>query len=84
MLHDESVFPEPLRFRPERFLDPDVKPLNFGFGFGRRICPGRFMARSSMWITIASVLAVFEILPVVDGQGVPQIPKEKYTVGSIS
>jgi hypothetical protein len=42
------------------------------------------MARSSMWITVASVLATFEILPVVDGQGVPQIPEEEYTVGSIS
>lgn len=42
------------------------------------------MARSSMWIAVASVLAAFEISPVVDGRGVPQIPKEAYSVGVIS
>jgi cytochrome P450 len=86
MLHDESVFPEPLRFQPERFLDPDVKPLDVTFGFGchGRTCPGGFMARSPMWITVVSVLAAFEISPVVDGHGVPQIPNEEYSGGIIS
>jgi cytochrome P450 len=84
VLHDESVYPEPCRFRPERYLDPNLKPPDAVFGFGRRICPGRFMARSSMWITIASVLAAFEISPVVDSHGIPQIPKEEYTAGAIS
>ncbi|KAI9443617.1 cytochrome P450 [Lactarius indigo] len=84
LLHDESVFPDPNQFRPERFLDPDVKLPDAVFGFGRRICPGRFMARSSMWITIASVLAAFEISPTTDDDGVPLIPEEDFTTGLIS
>jgi cytochrome P450 len=84
VLHDETIFPEPSRFRPERYLDSNLKPPDAVFGFGRRICPGRFMARSSMWITIASVLTAFEISPVVDSNGIHQIPKEEYTAGAIS
>ncbi|KAI0284125.1 CyP450 monooxygenase [Russula brevipes] len=84
VLHDESVYPEPSQFKPERYLDPNLKPPDAVFGFGRRICPGRFMARSSMWIAIASVLTAYDISPVVDGDGIPQIPKEEYTMGVIS
>lgn len=84
MLHDESVFPEPSQFRPERFLDLNVKLPEAVYGFGRRICPGRFMARSSMWITIASVLAAFEIGPITGDDGVPQMPREDYKPGVIS
>ena len=43
ILHDEKVYPEPLSFRPERFLDakgsldPSVQhPEVACFGFGRR------------------------------------------------
>ncbi|KAI0263094.1 cytochrome P450 [Gloeopeniophorella convolvens] len=84
MLHDERVFPEPEKFKPERFLDPTVKCPDAAFGFGRRTCPGRFMARSSLWIGIASVLAAFEITPALDEQGKPILPEEKYDAGLIS
>src|ERR1700733_11056746 len=42
MLHDETVYPEPFEFKPERFmkdgqLDPSVRdPDHAVFGFGRR------------------------------------------------
>jgi hypothetical protein len=42
------------------------------------------MARSSLWIAIASVLAAYDISPVVDVDGIPQIPKEEYTVAVIT
>jgi cytochrome P450 len=39
---DEEMYPDPLEFRPERFLgpSPQVDPHKFVFGFGRRACPG--------------------------------------------
>jgi Cytochrome P450 len=84
MLHDDAVFPEPDKFKPERFLDPAMRFPDAAFGFGRRTCPGRFMARSSLWIGIASVLAAFEISPKLDEQGKPILPEEKYDAGLIS
>ncbi|OJA14795.1 hypothetical protein AZE42_09716, partial [Rhizopogon vesiculosus] len=41
---DEEMYPEPLEFKPERFLgsSPQVDPHKFVFGFGRRVCPGEY------------------------------------------
>jgi len=67
MLHDEATYPEPFKFKPERFMTPDGQlnrdakdPFHMVFGFGRRICPGRFMAVSTIWIAVASVIAAFD------------------------
>jgi len=38
-------------------------PAEIVFGFGRRACPGRFFADASLWLAIARILAVFDILP---------------------
>ncbi|KAJ4493679.1 cytochrome P450 [Lentinula edodes] len=76
ILHDENTYPEPHTFKPERFIGEDGKinpavkdPDTALFGFGRRICPGRFMAFSSIWIAVASMLAVFDISKPVDENG---------------
>jgi len=86
MSHDESMYPNSMEFRPERFLDvPDVKdggprdPNTIAFGWGRRICPGRFMAENSLWLHIAMTLACFNITPVVGPDGEAIIPPRHYT-----
>lgn len=63
-------------------LDPDAPdPMDVAFGFGRRICPGRFMAYESMWITIASMLAVFNIEKAKDVNGEDITPPESFAQG---
>ncbi|KAH7915194.1 cytochrome P450 [Hygrophoropsis aurantiaca] len=62
---NETKYPFPETFRPERFIGPDGKltddTVQWSFGFGRRICPGRHIADAALWGAIASVLAVFRI-----------------------
>ena len=69
---------------PEFAIDPDVlDPMHAAFGFGRRICPGRYMAYELLWITVASVLATFDILRAQDANGEDVVPPETYTHGFI-
>ncbi|KAJ7146878.1 cytochrome P450 [Mycena epipterygia] len=89
ILQDEDMYPDPTAFKPERFLrdgklNPDVRDPQAAFGFGRRICPGRHMAMSSMWITVASVLAVFDITKAVGEDGKIIEPSYEYTPDLIS
>ncbi|KAF8219321.1 cytochrome P450 [Tricholoma matsutake] len=85
MLHDEKVYPEPFEFKPERFmkdgeLDPTVRdPAHAAFGFGRRICPARYMAFSAVWIAIASLIAAFDIKKAVDENGEVIEPSQEYS-----
>jgi len=90
MLHSENVYADPFRFNPDRFmkdgkLDPDAKdPASIAFGFGRRICPGRHMAFSAVWITMASIIATFDISKAVDNDGRIIEPSYEYVSSLIS
>lgn len=70
-LHDPNVYADPDTFDPERFLEPrnQPDPTIEAFGYGRRICPGRFFADASLYLNIAQSLAVFNLAKAVDGGG---------------
>lgn len=91
MLHDEKRFPNPEEFIPERFLTPrgelntDMKDAELpAFGFGRRICPGRYLACASLWISIASILSTLEIYKPLDDSGTPIEPSGEYSTGLVT
>ncbi|THH18673.1 hypothetical protein EW146_g2333 [Bondarzewia mesenterica] len=91
MFHDETKYPDAFAFKPERFED-EKKNMELGnndlphivFGFGRRVCPGRWLALDSLWITIASVLSVYTISKPKDVDGAVIEPEIEFTNGIVS
>jgi cytochrome P450 len=80
ILHDKNTYFEPFAFKPERFLaredggleEPDC--MSIVFGYGRRICPGRYLAEKSLFIYAARILAVLSISPAKDDTGADILP----------
>lgn len=65
---DPNVWPDPLKFKPERFLTThnglDAKGKQFDyipFGSGRRMCPGLSFGLQMIHYTLASFLQAFDI-----------------------
>ncbi|KAH9952213.1 cytochrome P450 [Amylocystis lapponica] len=85
MALDEVTYRNPREFRPERYLPaPDGSGEPFpsaSFGFGRRICPGRFLADGSVWMAIVSLLATMKITKAVGEDGKEITPDVKFTSG---
>lgn len=77
-----------MTFKPERFLgvdgrEPEIDPHALVFGFGRRICPGRFLADNTVYLSIAQSLTVFDIGKAVEN-GVEVEVKPEFQPGVIS
>ncbi|CCT69641.1 related to O-methylsterigmatocystin oxidoreductase [Fusarium fujikuroi IMI 58289] len=71
LTHDPEVYHDPMEFKPERYFEPynEPSPSDLVFGFGRRACPGRWIAEQTLFLSIAQTLAVFEIKKETDGEG---------------
>ncbi|TFK91405.1 cytochrome P450 [Polyporus arcularius HHB13444] len=88
MLREEKHYPDPHAFKPERWLGHDRRqeshPYNVVFGFGRRTCPGQYLAEELMFTAIARLLALFDFSPARNADGSPIIPSDDSTNGSIT
>ncbi|KAI0770762.1 putative CyP450 monooxygenase [Irpex lacteus] len=90
IFRNPQEYPEPDRFNPDRFMkdgaiNPEVRdPNTLAFGFGRRICPGRHLAKDNAFFMIASVLHVFDVVPALDEHGKQLDPSVQMTTGLLS
>ncbi|KAJ6511409.1 cytochrome P450 [Mycena vitilis] len=85
ILHDENTYKDPESFVPERFMGDQKEPdPSFAFGFGRRVCPGRFFADDSLFLLVASILHVFHISKPVNDDGKEYEPTVTWSSGLVS
>ncbi|KAK6048335.1 hypothetical protein COOONC_14160, partial [Cooperia oncophora] len=73
LMYDETIFPEPKTFRPERFLTDDGKLRRIDeflpFSVGKRQCLGESLARAELFLIFSNLLKRFEFRPPNDGDG---------------
>ncbi|XP_053209396.1 cytochrome P450 2C15-like [Panonychus citri] len=65
---DSSLYPEPDKFDPNRFLIDNgtkaVKPQHLiPFSGGKRVCPGESLANLQLFLYVVSILQKFKVLP---------------------
>jgi len=86
MHHDEKRFPDPNTFDPDHYkgvtalaselaqaTNPDDRD-HYGYGSGRRLCPGIHLAERNLFLAISKLLWAFEFAPGKDEDGKPIIP----------
>ncbi|KAI9567804.1 cytochrome P450 [Boletus coccyginus] len=86
ILRDETLYPDPHAFNPDRFFSPAADeameqqrdPRVYVFGFGRRRCPGAHLVESSAWLLMVSMIATLDITKAVDDYGVQVEPEVVY------
>ncbi|KAG1456587.1 hypothetical protein G6F56_006794 [Rhizopus delemar] len=78
--NDPDRFSEPEKFMPERFLN-DTRSMHassngsiqtrehYGFGWGRRICPGIYLTECQIFHVLTKILATCTIEPTISPEG---------------
>ncbi|XP_042047930.1 cytochrome P450 78A5-like [Salvia splendens] len=66
--HDPAIWPDPLAFKPERFMEGDFSIMGSDFrlapfGSGRRACPGKALGLATVHLWLARMLQNLEWLP---------------------
>ena len=65
VLYDENIFPEPKKFKPERFIDSQGKFIQHSavipFSVGKRSCMGEGLARMELFLVIANLFNRFKV-----------------------
>ncbi|KZT51361.1 cytochrome P450 [Calocera cornea HHB12733] len=66
MHYNESIFPNPMTFQPERWLKKgaDVALMNeqsMPFGGGVRMCQGRPLAEMELWLVVAMIVRRYKL-----------------------
>ncbi|OAA62432.1 cytochrome p450 monooxygenase [Niveomyces insectorum RCEF 264] len=86
MASNPRVYRDPAVFDPDRYARAEDggrgEPYpNGNFGFGRRKCPGNFLAMATVYVFLATLLAVFDVDKVIGPDGAPVEPEPGVTIG---
>ncbi|XP_020671410.2 7-alpha-hydroxycholest-4-en-3-one 12-alpha-hydroxylase-like [Pogona vitticeps] len=91
---DPEIYPEPQKFKYDRFLNPDgtkkefyknglkLKYYNMPFGAGPSMCPGRFFAVSEMKMFVILMLSYFDMELINQGEEIPPVDVHRFGFGT--
>uniref|UniRef100_A0AC34GQL3 Cytochrome P450 n=1 Tax=Panagrolaimus sp. ES5 TaxID=591445 RepID=A0AC34GQL3_9BILA len=79
ILFDDTIFPDPFTFNPERFIDTETKKYKkidefIPFSVGKRQCMGEGLAKMELFLIISNLFNQFKIYPE-DEKHLPSLEK---------
>ena len=96
--YDPSLYPDPQRFNPDRYMDHPSNDLTAGecihtsdlrlrdhwsFGAGRRVCAGYNLAENSLLMLTARLLWAFDVRPALDASSGEQVKYDLWNYAPI-